>query len=310
VTDRHALPETALARLQQVCEQPEFIGPRYTLGPELGRGGMGVVYEVVDGELGRRVALKVVPAWESADPAALERVRHEARTLAALEHPGIVPIHDIGTLADGRLFYTMRLVRGERLGPQRADGVERSVPEILRLTARICETLDFAHAQGVIHRDLKPDNIMLGPFGEVIVLDWGVARVQGVAADRVGRVGTPDYMAPEQGDGAGEMIDARSDVYSVGCILRSLLRPGERKIARPLLSIIAKSTARMRDARYASAGAMGDDLLRFLDGLPVEAHRETWFERGGRLFRRHRLLVTLIATYVIVRVVLFFALSR
>ncbi len=313
MTESTALPEFALARLQAACEEPEFVGNRYSLGPELGRGGMGVVYEVTDAELGRQVALKVVPAWEFAETGAFERVRQEARTLAALEHPGIVPVHDVGTLADGRVYYTMRLVRGERLGPLRANGEERSVPEILRLVARICETVDFAHARDVIHRDLKPENIMLGPFGEVIVLDWGIARVRpevGIGPDGGERLGTRAFMAPEQREGLGDEVDARSDVFSIGCILRSLLRPDKIPIARPLESIIAKATANDRAVRYASAGALGDDLLRFVDAVPVGAHRETWLERGLRLLRRHQLLVALIATYIIVRMVLFFAMSR
>jgi eukaryotic-like serine/threonine-protein kinase len=310
VTERPAIREKTVARLQEACERPEFTGTRYQLGPELGRGGMGVVYEVLDTELGRHVALKVVPAWEAGVNAALERIRQEARTLAALEHPGIVAVHDLGTLADGRIFYTMRLMRGERLGARGADGEDRSVPEIVRLVARICETVQFAHAQGVIHRDLKPDNVMLGPFGEVVVLDWGIARLAAAPGDGGGRAGTREFTAPEQLAGREDATDARSDVYSLGCILRALLRPTERKIARPLLSIIAKATATARDARYASARDLGEDLLGFLDGFPVEAHRETWFERVSRLFRRHQLLVTLILTYVVMRIVIFFLLSR
>ncbi len=310
MTERPALREQAVARLQEACERPEFTGTRYQLGSELGRGGMGVVYEVLDAELGRRVALKVVPAWETGVGAALERIRQEARTLAALEHPGIVAVHDLGTLADGRIFYTMRLVRGERLGARRTDGEDRSVPEIVRLVARICETVEFAHAQGVIHRDLKPDNVMLGPFGEVVVLDWGIARLAAAAGDSGGPAGTREFMAPEQLAGHENETDARSDVYSIGCILKALLRPTERKIARPLLSIMAKAAASGRDARYASAGDLGEDLLGFLDGFRVEAHRETWPERAGRLFRRHQLLVTLVLTYVVMRIAIFFLLSR
>jgi len=183
----------------------------------------------------------------------------------------------------------------------------------VRLVARICETVEFAHARGVVHRDLKPENIMLGPFGEVIVLDWGIARVpltEPAGEDAGERLGTREFMAPEQRVGRGDGVDSRSDVYAIGCILNSLLLPRGRPVARPLQSIIAKATAGDRAARYASAGALGDDLLRFVDAVPVKAHRETWWERGARLLRRHQLLVALIATYVIVRIVLFFAMSR
>ena len=310
MTERSALPERALARLQTACEQPEFTGRRYLLGPELGRGGMGVVYEVHDTELNRHVALKVVPAWEAADAASLERVRQEARTLAALEHPGIVPVHDIGTLADGRVFYTMKLVRGNRLSARRPDGAARSVPEILRLVARICETVEFAHAQGVIHRDLKPENVMLGPFGEVIVLDWGVARVASAQSADGERVGTRDYMAPEQRSGDASAIDARSDVYSLGCLLRNLLASTSQPLPRPLQSIIIRATATEAAGRYSSAGGLGDDLLCFVDGEPVAAHRESWQERASRLFRRHQLLITLVLTYLVMRAIVFFTLSR
>ena len=313
MTDHPELGGPALDRLREICEQPEFVDARYSLGPELGRGGMGVVYEVFDTELNRHVALKVVPAWESSDTLALERVQQEARTLAALEHPGIVPVHEVGRLADGRVFYTMRLVRGERLGRRRPDGTERSIPEILRLVARICETVEFAHAQGVIHRDLKPENVMLGPFGEVMVLDWGIARQPaGNAGARESelRIGTREYMAPELLEGGSGEVDARGDVYAIGCVLRSLLRAGEKPTARPLLSIIAKATAPARGLRYQTASALGSDLLHFVDGLPVAAHRESWGERGVRLLRRHQLLIGLIATYILMRIALFFALAR
>ena len=164
------------------------------------------------------------------------RLRREAGVLARLEHPGIVPVHDTGTLADGRAFYAMKLVRGEQLLEHLA-GVER-LDERLRVFERICETVAFAHARGVLHRDLKPSNVMVGGFGEVLVLDWGLSKVGGRHSgedpdDRAAAptlqpgqlrgehptdagtvAGTPGFMAPEQRDGG--TVDERSDVYSLG----------------------------------------------------------------------------------------------
>src|SRR5690606_24303270 len=140
----------------------------------LGRGGMGTVYRARDVELGRDVALKVVSTPDAVDDVA-ERLRREARILARLEHPGIVPVHDAGVLADGRAFYAMKLVRGQRLDASVKP--DMPLPERLRIFGRICEAVAFAHAHGVIHRDLKPSNIMVGAFGEVLVMGWGVARI-------------------------------------------------------------------------------------------------------------------------------------
>ena len=156
---------------------------------------MGIVFRGRDRELDRDVAIKVT-AWSTAADA--DRLRAEARTLADLEHPGIVPVHDVGQLPDGRVFTVMMLVRGERL-----DAARRALPlpDRLRLFDRICDTVSFAHARGVIHRDLKPANIMIGEHGQVLVLDWGLARDRasdpGVDAGSSGG-GTEGYMAPEQ----------------------------------------------------------------------------------------------------------------
>src|SRR5262249_14401960 len=134
----------------------------------------GVVYSAQDETLERRVALKVleVPGSESE---LASRLMREARVLALLEHPGIVPVHDVGTLADGRVFYTMKFVEGQRLDQYIATVA--SVPDRLRIFLRICEAVAFAHARGVLHRDLKPANMMVGPFGEVLVMDWGLAKI-------------------------------------------------------------------------------------------------------------------------------------
>src|SRR5262249_37071114 len=153
--------DSALRHLQQVLGDAEPPGDRYRIGAVVGEGGMGTVYRARDRVLDRDVALKVLRA-DVAAPEAATRLRREARILARLEHPGIVPVHDGGLLADGRVYYVMKLVRGERL-----EQFAREAPlaEALRLFLRVCETVGFAHAAGVVHRDLKPSNIMVGSFG-------------------------------------------------------------------------------------------------------------------------------------------------
>jgi eukaryotic-like serine/threonine-protein kinase len=224
--------DRALDRLRQVAQWPDLTGTRYELQGEVARGGMGVVYLARDRELERDVALKVI-AVEAADSETAERLRREARTIARLEHPGIVPVHDVGVLPDGRVFYAMKLVTGKRLD----ELVKAGLPlrDRLRLLLRIGEPVAFAHAHGVIHRDLKPENVMVGPFGEVLVMDWGVAKhrgdvgaVSGSPAPRAEGatahgtiVGTPAYMAPEQL--RGDPPDARTDVFSLGVIAYEML---------------------------------------------------------------------------------------
>jgi serine/threonine protein kinase len=233
------LGEGALDHLREVARRPDFSGTRYALGDELDRGGMGVVYAARDRELGRTVALKVVGA-ERTDADTTARLRREARIIAHLEHPGIVPVHDVGTLPDGRVFYAMKLVSGKRLDSHVREGIP--LRERLRLFQRICEPVAFAHARGVIHRDLKPENVMVGPFGEVLVMDWGVAKQREEDGTERGPapagssaapgehdtahgtiLGTPAYMAPEQARGEVDRVGTRADVYSLGAILHFLL---------------------------------------------------------------------------------------
>jgi serine/threonine-protein kinase len=221
------LSDNAVAHLREVAERPDFSATRYRIERELARGGMGVVYEAEDTELHRRVAIKVL-ASELASADAVERMRAEARTIARLEHPGIVPLHDLGILPDGRLWYAMKLVRGRRL-----DELDAQPLELLRVFQRICEAVAFAHANGVVHCDLKPENVMLGDFGEVLVMDWGVAREIGAAAGVV--AGTRGYMAPEQENGIA--VDAAADVFALGAMLRALL---PAKLPKPLAAICAR----------------------------------------------------------------------
>ncbi|MGZ5431962.1 MAG: serine/threonine-protein kinase [Thermoanaerobaculia bacterium] len=265
------LSDEAIARLRDITEQPDLSGTRYELVRELGRGGMGIVYEVRDQQLERSIAMKVVD----------EEWRAEAKIIAALEHPGIVPVHDAGDLPDGRFYYTMKLVRGLRLDAWAAQGHART--ERLRLFARICEPVAFAHANGVVHRDLKPENVMVGEFGAVLVMDWGVADI----------AGTPGFMPPERAR------DARSDVYALGAILRALL--GDDSTPRALRAVVERAMAVDPTQRYENARELGDEVLRFLDGEPVSAYRENVFERTGRFLGRHRALVAMLLAYLIMR---------
>jgi serine/threonine protein kinase len=259
---------------------------------------MGTVYLARDRDLDRLVALKVVgPAGATA--VERERLVHEARILAQLEHPGIVPVHDVGRTPDGRTFYVMKLVRGRGLDQHLTAALP--VAERLQIFERLCDTVAFAHAHGVIHRDLKPENVMVGPFGEVLVMDWGVAKLR-AAIEPSTVLGTPGYMAPEQARGDTALTDERSDVHALGALLRFILT-GEAP-ARPLQAIIRKATATNPDDRYPEVVRLAADLARFRMGLPVEAYRERLVERVRRLLIRYRVPLGLVVAYLLMRVVL------
>jgi serine/threonine protein kinase len=247
------LSDTAVDRLREEADLPDLGNSKYVVIRKLGSGGMGTVYLAQDAELGRKVAVKVMNIADSSGALA-SRMMREAQIIALLEHPSIVPIHDVGILNDGRVFYAMKLVHGRRLD----ESVDTaSLSDSLRIFQKVCEAVAFAHSRGVIHRDLKPENIMVGPFGEVLVMDWGVAKVLtdrraethsassnnraisfeeiefvdtlplvgGSPGDTSGGtiIGTPAYMPPEQAMGRTEVLDERSDVYALGAILYFLL---------------------------------------------------------------------------------------
>ena len=292
------LSDDAVGRLRDVAAWPELPPERYEVRSLIGRGGMGAVYEARDRLLGRAVALKVSNAAVP-DSELDARLRHEARVLASLEHPGIVPVHDAGELADGRWFYVMKLVRGQSLKDHLAT--LSGEPAVLAVFERIAETVAFAHAAGVIHRDLKPSNVMVGSFGEVLVLDWGVAtRLGAGTAEDVGlRVGTPGFMAPEQQTGDPSLVTHASDVYSLGALLSWML--GAAPSTRRLSAVINKCTASAPAGRYGDAGALVQDLARYRAGLAVSAYKESAWERLGRWFGRYRTFILLVAAYLIMR---------
>jgi len=327
------LSDDAVARLRDAGSEPDFSATPYRFVGALGRGGMGAVFLVEDSRLGRRVAMKVLDLPDRSGE--LEaRLLREARVLAQLEHPGIVPVHGVGSLADGRVFYTMKYVEGRRLDEW--AGSAASLAERLRLFEKICEPVAFAHSRGVLHRDLKPANVMVGPFGEVLVMDWGVAKIVGGAVTESvpapaasaapvipasdskssaatgdtahGSVlGTPGFMAPEQERGEVGQLDSRADIYSLGAILKFLAAPASGgKIPRRLAAIIGKAMSEEPQSRYPSAQALAYDVAGYLDGLPVSAYPEGIFERAVRVASRNRVAVVLVLAYLVMRIILIF----
>ena len=305
----------------------------YALGVEVGRGGNGRVLAARDLRIGRPVAVKELLGRSSAIAARFER---EARITARLQHPGIVPIYEIGTWPDGTPFYSMRMVEGSTL--------HKAIAAAPTLAARIAllpaviaatEAVAFAHGQRIIHRDITPSNVMVGAYGETVVIDWGLAKLVSeldeprsephhedglTGAGAV--VGTAAYMPPEQANAGA--VDERTDVYALGALLYHLLAgappyrganvldavkagppPPIDQLAPPaprdLVSIVTKAMARAPDDRYPTARELAEELNRFQTGRMVEAHAYTTAERMRRFVVRNRapLVVTAIALVVL-----------
>ena len=236
----NGLPDRVLDHLCQVVDWPDLSATKYEPIEKIGQGGMASVYRAHDRELDRPVAIKVLNDLQ-AEPSARTRMLEEARIISRLEHPGIVPVHDSGILPDGRIYFAMKLVQGKRLDEHTQP--DMPLTDLLGVFEKICQTVAFAHAHSVVHRDLKPQNIMVGPFGEVLVMDWGVAKRVALIANRqepdpcrhspmsLGNkntvhgavLGTPGYMAPEQIQGDVSRIDYRTDICGLGGVLYFLL---------------------------------------------------------------------------------------
>ncbi len=220
---------------------------KYAVEAPIGRGGMGEVFLVTDQDLQRQVAMKVLRSEGAQSREAKLHFVAEAQATSQLEHPGIPPVHDIGITEDGRIYFTMKLVRGRTLREvlhdlllkRREVQEEYSLHKLVSVLERIAETMHFAHERGAIHRDLKPENVMLGDYGEVHVMDWGLARIEAQSAHELEKVetartgagvetqvgavkGTLPYMSPEQALGQAD-LDRRTDLYALGCILYEVL---------------------------------------------------------------------------------------
>jgi len=280
---------------------PRLLGSRYEIGETLGYGGMAEVHRGRDVRLGREVAVKVLRADLARDPSFQARFRREAQAAASLNHPAIVAVYDTGEedvygnqpyivmeYVEGRTLRDVLKIEG-RLMPRRA----------MEIVADVCAALDFSHRNGIIHRDIKPGNVMITRTGAVKVMDFGIARAVADNAATVTQtaavIGTAQYLSPEQA--RGETVDARSDVYSTGVLLFELITgsppfTGDSPVAvayqhvrenppppstinpdvpPELDAIVLKAMAKNPANRYQSAGEMRADLIRAINGRPVEA---------------------------------------
>jgi serine/threonine-protein kinase len=297
-TGAHA-PAAAVAALRSNVDE------RFIERGVLGRGGMGVVLRVFDHNLDREVAMKVIAPARAAMPGEAEAFVVEARVTGQLDHPNVIPVHELGVDPKGRAYFIMRVVDGltltqRLLTPEPERPLEERLQEHLLILLKVCDGISFAHARGLVHCDLKPQNVMTGAFGEVYVLDWGIARAKGApppAADPDGSlpvIGTPAYMAPEQAHADYAAISERTDVFGLGAILYAILTGGEspyaapsseKSLARarffdlqdpqeiaggvlppPIVEIAMKALARDPKDRYASAAELKQAIERFLRG--------------------------------------------
>jgi eukaryotic-like serine/threonine-protein kinase len=278
---------------------PPSVGSRYAFLGLLGRGGMGEVWRVHDRDLNRIVALKAIRSELVEHENARARFVEEAQCTSQLQHPGTVPVHDIGRLGDGRLYFTMREVRGDSMANVIRDLHDASrggswgetatgwtFRRLIDAFLRVCDAVAYAHERGVVHRDLKPANVMLADHGEVLVTDWGIAKILGRASidvpaivtdrsidseaqTRAGTIaGTPPYMPPEQADGRIDLIDARSDVYALGAVLYELMTgrpPSDGYQPIPIQERVWRAPREGEEERLAIRAPIPVELIRICE---------------------------------------------
>jgi serine/threonine protein kinase len=266
---------------------PEHIG-RYRIERVLGEGSFGLVYLAYDDELGRSVAVKVPHARLVSHPKDAEAYRAEGRTVANLDHPNIVPVYDVGSTNDFPCFVVSKFIDGIELTTKIKNG-HLNYTEATEVLASVAEALHYAHAQGIVHRDMKPGNILIDGRGEPFIVDFGLALREQDAGKAPMSAGTPAYMSPEQARGEGDQIDGRSDIFSLGVVLYELLvgrqpfsadnllelieqingheptslRQYDDSIPEELQRICTKAMSKQASDRYCTAMELADDLRHF-----------------------------------------------
>jgi eukaryotic-like serine/threonine-protein kinase len=363
------VPTVAMKSVSSDSVDDSVASPVGTLGDyrlirEVGRGGMGVVYEALQISLGRKVALKVLPFAAALDSKQLQRFKTEAQAAAHLHHPSIVPVYGIGC-ERGVHYYAMQFIEGQSLdamldelrrdrageatarpatageptahqsGSLAATIRSTSSPAYFRMVSQwgiqAAEALEHAHQFGVVHRDIKPGNLIVDTQGHLWITDFGLARCQSEAGLTVtgDLVGTFRYMSPEQALGRRAELNQGTDIYALGATLYELLtlepvfagndrqeilqriafedpRPPRRlrkEIPTELETILLKALEKQRDCRYATAGEMAEDLRRFLDDRPILARKPNIIEKAGKWARRHRVVVVSAVALLLLAVV-------
>src|SRR5947209_15678883 len=320
-------PNDVAPASQKTARAADMLGELgdYELLEEVGRGGQGVVFRARQKSLNRTVALKVISLGQWASKAHLKRFRLEAEAAARLEHPGIVPIHEVGE-RDGSCYFSMKFIEGGQ-----RDEVARREPIPIRraveLIANVARTVHYAHEHGILHHNIKPGNILLDAKGEPHLIDFGLARLvesESSVTHTLDVLGTPSYMAPEQAVGNNAAVSSVTDVYGIGAVLYQLLtgqppfaggatyetikllldtepkkpRLLNPKIHRDLSTICLKCLEKDPKRRYSSALALAEDLERWLKHEPIQARHTGVFARGGKWVRRNPTSALLVASLV------------
>ncbi|MEM6691470.1 MAG: serine/threonine-protein kinase, partial [Planctomycetota bacterium] len=333
----------AIAESEHRSKLHESLLDDYQIVRELNRGGQGVVYEAIRKETNEKVAIKFLLSGPFASQDVKLRFRREVELVESLRHPGIVRILDSG-LASGHQYYVMSFVEGTHLDEYACEHCQ-TIDDRVRLFIRICEAIQHAHSYGVIHRDLKPSNILVDNEGMPHVVDFGLARDTERDSDETlklsmtGQVmGTMSYMSPEQAAGNHSQTEVSSDVYSLGVMLYQVLaddlpyelgngvaediqtiqtaspkslRGREPHVAGDLETIVRKTLSKEKSRRYLTAGALAEDLERFLDGKPIDAKRDSPLYVLNKVAKRHWItaltaasLISLLAMSLVISLIL------